>query len=155
MKVTEYHVRCMCLKLVIRLQKLFHPILRFMPYLFRTSYLSCENVRCIKFSILVHRLGTILSPNWPALDFWKIEFEKSSWTNLFFGLFRTWFLLPTKIKIDKTSSSSNWIFFKNQCRSTRSYFSMPVSQKASATEIPTFYQPIPIHLCNLYCKDVL
>ena len=27
---------------------------------------------------------TLLSPCWSAVDFWKIKFEKSSWTNLIF-----------------------------------------------------------------------
>ena len=34
-----------------------------------------------------------LSPYWSALYFWQIDFEKSSWTNWIFCLFRTWFLL--------------------------------------------------------------
>ena len=74
----------------------------------------------------------LIPPYLSALDFWKIEFEKSSWTNLIFCLFQTWFLLlvwPAKIKfkIDKNSSSSNLIFqswfFKNQVQVDRTLVS--------------------------------
>ena len=42
-----------------------------------------------------HQLSTLacLSPCWSALDFWKIEFKKSSSTYWIFSLFWTWFLL--------------------------------------------------------------
>ena len=62
---------------------------------------------------------------WSALDFWKVEFEKSRWTNLMFCLFRTWFLLPAKFKFkiaQKWSSSKSifWNpFFKNQVQINR------------------------------------
>ena len=47
-----------------------------------------------------------LTTYWSTLDFWKIEFEKSSWMDLFFCLLRTWMLQATqavkvKFELDK------------------------------------------------------
>ena len=58
------------------------------------------------------------TPYWSALDFGKIKFEKPSWTNLTFSLFRTWILQATqavkiKFEIDKKSRLSNLIFQKS------------------------------------------
>ena len=64
--------------------------------------------------VLVAKVCNTLTPYWSVLDFWKIEFEKSSWKNLSFCLFQTWFSLPEpskfKFEIDKKSSSFNLIF---------------------------------------------
>ena len=62
-----------------------------------------------------------------ALDFWKIEFEKSSLINWNFCLLQTWILqflgVKIRFKLDKKSSSSNSIFktriFKNQVQTDR------------------------------------
>jgi hypothetical protein len=68
---------------------------------------------------------TVMPHYWSALDFWKIEFGKSSWTNLIFCLFGTWILLPVqpakfKFEIDKKQGCQTWFFIldisKINCR---------------------------------------
>ena len=75
---------------------------------------------------------SFLSPYWFALDFWNIEFEKLSLTNLSFCLFQTGFLCSLQ------KLCSNWEkqvhqtwHFKNQIQIDREGGCVSVSERES------------------------
>ena len=67
-------------------------IINFVLYQSELSFLTKWH-EIMKLVFRPDSLSSLLS-YWSALDFWKIEFEKSSWLKLIFFLVCTWFLLP-------------------------------------------------------------
>ena len=131
--------------------------LHVLPSLPLFAQISCEleSVQDLNFRLGI-QTKIQLSPYWSALDFWKIEFEKSSWMNLIFGLFQTWILQATqavkiKFEIDQKSSSANLTFqtrfFKDQAQINMGFDHW---SKIHLYFFPTFYQKSIFYVKNVW-----